>query len=547
MQRAGLKSCLLVLACSACAGLPVTGGPPDHALIPIPEIRRPDGETAAWWYRAGAATAHNTGAGKEHATNIILFVGDGMSLPTVAAARILQGQRRGQPGEEEQLSFETFPYTALSKTYNTDRQTSDSASTVTALLAGSKTRNGLLGVGPGASAGDCASSRGAELASAIELADAAGLSTGIVTTTRLTHATPAGAYAHTPDRDWESDSDLPPTARQQGCVDVARQLLAFRAGDGIDVAMGGGRGKFQPSATPDPEYPQTHGLRSDGRDLVREWLERHPRGRYVWNTAQLDALDLSRTSHLLALFEPDHMKFEHERRGDQAGEPSLAEMTRAAIILLRKNQTGYFLLVEGGKIDHAHHMGNAYRALDETVSMAEAVRVARAMTSDRDTLIVVTSDHSHTMTFAGYPRRGNPILGKVIESHASDAPLARDAAGLPYTTLGYANGPGRPAREPGGRRDLSEVDTQAVDFLQEAAVPFKSETHGGDDVGVWASGPGASAVRGTIEQHVIFHLLTLSQPSIVSLLCRLGTCERGVPVRPPDLRALAPGEDAQPR
>src|SRR5690606_29653310 len=93
--------------------------------------------------------------------------------------------------------------------------------------------------------------------------------------------------------------------------------------------------------------------------------------------------------------------------------------------------------------DHANHEGNAYRALDETASMSRAVQAAVDMTSADDTLIVVTADHSHVLSFSGYPRRGNPILDKVRPpDRDGDDALALDALGLPYTTLGYANGPG---------------------------------------------------------------------------------------------------------
>jgi alkaline phosphatase len=191
-------------------------------------------------------------------------------------------------------------------------------------------------------------------------------------------------------------------------------------------------------------------------------------------------------------------------------------------------------MVEGGRIDHAHHSGNAFRALDETVALSDAIRAATKLTSDQDTLIVVTADHSHSLHFVGYPQRGNPILGKVRETgEDSDA---TDAAGLPYTTLEYGSGPGFVGAK--GRPDIRGVDTEDPEYLQEATIPLASETHSGEDVGVWASGPGAAAVRGTIEQNTLFHLMIQAQPDIVRLLCRQGDCENGVPVKLPDLASL---------
>nr|CAD7268736.1 unnamed protein product [Timema shepardi] len=97
---------------------------------------------------------------------------------------------------------------------------------------------------------------------------------------------------------------------------------------------------------------------------------------------------------------------------DPTTEPTLPEMTATAIKMLQKDKSGYFLFVEGGRIDHAHHGTSAKKALDETVQFNEAVRVAAELTDEKDTLIVVTSDHAHVMSYSGYPTRGNDILGE---------------------------------------------------------------------------------------------------------------------------------------
>ena len=257
------------------------------------------------------------------------------------------------------------------------------------------------------------------------------------------------------------------------------------------------------------------------------------------------------------------MQYEHDRRTDRGGEPSLADMTRAAITRLQRlsvgsgTAAGYVLLVEGGRIDHAHHLGNAYRALTDTIALSDAVKVADELTSADDTLILVTADHSHTLGFAGYPARGNPILGKVRGTSGEQGDPRRDAhdaLGLPYTTLSYANGPGYagasaqqpegPKRFPHfanaiqatehGRPDLTDVDTQGPDFLQEALVPLSNESHGGDDVGIWARGPGSQAVRGSVEQNTIFHFMLQAMPRLREALCTAGGCDaNGVPVALP--------------
>ncbi|NYZ62654.1 alkaline phosphatase [Luteimonas deserti] len=552
-------SCALTLLCAACAA---TGASPHrhptcNAVPPAPvEVPRAHGradETAEWWYASGAARAAANGATAGRARNVILFVGDGMSLTTVAAARILDGQRRGGSGEEHALSWEHFPHTALSKTYNTDSQTPDSAGTMTAMATGVKSHMGAIGVSSG-NRFDCADSLGRHLQSWLRLADEAGLATGVVTTTRLTHATPAATYAHVPDRNWESDASLPPTARAAGCRDIAQQLLDFPAGGGPRVLLGGGRREFLPAGAGDPAHHGTSGRRRDGRHLPNEWLTANPGGAFVQTTAQLRAA--RDADAVLGLFGDDHMQYEHDRDRSDAGEPELAEMTRFAIERLARERDGYVLLVEGGRIDHAHHEGNAFRALDETVALSRAVQVAAELTSADDTLILVTADHSHTLNFVGYPTRGNPILGKVrgrmSEDDDPDA-YALDATGLPYTTLVYANGPGHAGasdRQPAGpkthlyqparmspahgRPDLGGVDTAHPDFMQEALVPMKSETHGGDDVGIWARGPGSEAVRGTVEQNVVYHLIVQATPALRTHLCARGHCNAdGVPVTLP--------------
>ncbi|MBP7370806.1 MAG: alkaline phosphatase, partial [Arenimonas sp.] len=514
-------------------------------------------ESAQRWYQEGAQRANQQGAGKLKAKNIILFVGDGMSLPTVAAARIFEGQLHKQNGEENQLSFEKFPYTAFSKTYNTDSQTPDSAGTMTAMITGAKTRMGYLSVDQTVERGDCRASLKAPLVSAITLAELSGLSTGVVTTTRITHATPAATYAHTPERGWESDADMPAAASAQGCKDIAQQLIDYSTGNGLDVVLGGGLNKFLPQGN-NPAFPNSKGARKDGQNLILTWQKKNPKATFVSTGSQLSALNLDQTKKLFGLFNGDHMSYDYDRRHDKKNEPSLADMTKAAITVLNKNNKGFFLMVEGGRIDHAHHAGNAYRALTDTVAFSDAIAVANAMTSDKDTLILVTADHSHTLTFVGYPQRGNPILGKVIGVSSEDEPtgLVKDALGKPYTTLIYANGPGntgesttqkqglktfphnpdRYISSPTSRPDLTNVDTEQPNFMQEALVPSNGETHGGDDVGIWARGPGAQAVHGSLEQNVIFHLLTQPQPLIQKWLCAKGFCENAVAKKLPVLK-----------
>lgn len=528
----------------------VLGGAIFTALIALPVLAAPQAapkapqraESAQRWFEEGAQTARdgaNLRPNPFKAKNVILFVGDGMGISTIAAARIREGQLKGGSGEENSLSFEKLPYVSLSKTYSVDGQTPDSAPTMTAMVTGIKTNQGVLSVTQNAKYGNCASARGQGVVTMLELSEALGLATGIVSTARITHATPAATYSHTPNRDWESDAELSAEAKTNGCKDIARQLIEFPYGDGLEVALGGGRSYFLPNTVSDPEDAGAAGRRKDGRNLPTEWAAR-PGSSYVWNKAQFDAINPNKTRHLLGLFERSHMEYEQDRPNDTGKEPSLADMTSKAIDVLEANsRKGYFLMVEGGRVDHAHHAGNASRALTDAIALSDAVRKALQKTNERDTLIIVTADHSHTFTVAGYPDRGNDILGKVV----TNGQLALDKNGKPYTTLGYVNGPGY--RGPNARPDLTAVDTAHPDYLQEATVPLGDETHAAEDVAIYARGPGAHAFQGVVEQNTIFHVMAQSQRNTSIFLCTLlGQCGHGrgrsvisAPLMEEDLRA----------
>jgi alkaline phosphatase len=439
------------------------------------------------------------------AKNVILFIGDGMGISTITAARIYDGQKRGEPGEENSLSFEKFGNVALVKTYNTDAQVPDSAGTATAMHSGLKTRIGVLGIGPQAEKGVCRDALAHPLPLLGEEVKRRGLALGIVTTTRLTHATPASVITRSADRDWEADSNIPADQQGQGCKDIA---LQFAEAD-FDVAMGGGTAMF---------YGRNGGgRRSDAvADLPAQWAARTG-GVVVKDAAALAAAPIDRP--LLGLFNPSHMGFMADRKPGSA-EPTLTDMTAAAIARLAADPDGFYLMVEGGRIDHAHHAGQAGYALEEAVEFARAVQWAVDHTDPAETLILVTADHSHVFTIAGYPQRGNDILGLVVPpkgrgedgGDGTSPALAED--GVPYTTLGYANGPGalHPDHEAGdeshshaeARRPLPQTGIAA---RQQALVPLGAETHAGEDVALFATGPGSARVRGVIEQNLIYAII----------------------------------------
>lgn len=455
-------------------------------------------QSDTWYQEAKSAIA----AAKElkpidgPAKNVILFVGDGMSVGTITAARIYAGQQKGQKGEEFVLAMERLPHTALSKTYNTDMQTPDSAGTATAMVSGVKTKAGIINVNDNVQRGFCNTQKGNEVKTAFQMAGEKGLSLGVVSTARLTHATPATAYAHSADRNWENDGKLPNIAKSTGCKDIASQFVEFDSGNGFQVAFGGGRREFIPSTMTDPEGKK--GKRKDGRNLVKEWEARYPHGTYVYDRAGFDKLN-ENTKRAFGLFESSHMQYEADRAQENK-EPSLAEMTSKAIEILKNNQKGYLLMVESGRIDHAHHAGNAARALEDTVEYDRAIKAALEMTDPKETLIVVTADHAHTLISNGYAERGNPILGL----SKSKGKFNKDEFGKNYTTLAYGNGPG--AVE-GKRSDLSEKEVLKLDYLQQSLVKLGSETHSGEDVAIFARGPQAWLFQGVVEQNYIYHVI----------------------------------------
>ena len=438
-----------------------------------------------------------------HAKNVILFLGDGMGISTVTAARIYAGQLQGGTGEEYSLAFETFPNLALIKTYNTNSQVSDSAGTISAILTGEKTSIGVSGITSNVARDDCAAALVNTLPTIAELAEDAGMATGVVSTARITHATPAGAFAHTPNRDWEDSASTPDEAEALGCIDIARQMIQMPNGDGLDVILGGGRGQFLPTSENDPEYPKKSGKRDDGRNLIEEWLSQDASRQYIWNGEGFAALVSKQgkiPGQIMGLFEPSHMQFDADRAKDPGTEPSIAAITEFAVSQLEAKGTGYFLLVEAGRIDHAHHISNAYRALQDTVALSDAVQWTIDNVDLEETLVIVTADHSHTMTISGYPRRGNPILG-VVETEPGK--VLPDATGKPYTTLSYANGPGYKKQQP----DLTNIDTTDPDYQQLGTVPLIIETHAGEDVAAFAAGKSATQVRGVMEQNKLFNVM----------------------------------------
>uniref|UniRef100_A0A131YZB2 Alkaline phosphatase n=1 Tax=Rhipicephalus appendiculatus TaxID=34631 RepID=A0A131YZB2_RHIAP len=477
MKAVGVLVCLAACVYGS-AGFANPQVPREYESVPVPEGE----DDPEFWRLSGQNSISRLLSAPvvdAPAKNVIVFVGDGMGISTVTASRIYRIQKGTElPGEEGSLSFEHFPYTALVKTYAVDRQVTDSAASATALFCGAKTKMAMLALSARANTSECDSAAGNELHSFIKKAQDRGMSTGLVTTTRVTHATPAALYAHSAHRDWEMDTKMPKRTR---CKDIARQLVEDEPGRNMNVILGGGLAYFK-------DKQRGGGKRSDGLDLVDLWKKDKKNRKFVGSREELLAIDTNKTDYVLGLFSGDHMSYEDYRQDKQ---PSLLDMVVTAIEILRKRGDGFALMVEGGRIDHGHHENRAALALRETAEFSDAVAAALELVDLRETLVLVTADHSHAFTINGYPARGNPILGVAGVSEKD---------GLPYTTLSYANGPSTTKRK-------ADANTEAVDYQQVSAVPLRLETHAGEDVALYAAGPMAHMVHGVLEQHTVAHLV----------------------------------------
>ncbi len=440
------------------------------------------------------------------AKNVIILISDGNGVGTNYASRLWAGQQEGGLGDEYNQPHDLFPNLALVKTYNVNAQTPDSAGTGTAMMSGIKTKAGIIGVNENVNRGDCATLPGNTVASLNEIMTEMGKETGIVSTARLTHATPASAYSKTVDRGFEAS--VP-----EGCdtqTDIATQLVDAMEAGVIDLAMGGGRRNF---IGEDMEVEEgTTGRRAAGENLIARAQELG--AQYVHDTETFEAAALDGTP-ILGLFESSHMQYE----ADRDNEPSLAEMTSAAITALeaKSGDNGFFLQVEAGRVDHANHAGNLARVVQDQKAFADAVAIADELTNDEETLIVVTADHEHAIAFNGYCGRGSNILGLCMGingdgvEHTGEVELASD--GKPFTVAGYLNGAGSVLIEQpdgsyfGTRPNVTEEEATDIDYPQQALVPKSSETHSGEDVAVYAKGPWAHLFNGTIEQNLIFHVM----------------------------------------
>ncbi len=281
--------------------------------------------------------------------SIILFIGDGMGANQRLAAQWVS------VGQNGQLTMDSLPFSGWSQTANRTGGITDSAAGGTAIATGTRTDNGIISQ----------TFDGQNLTTILELAQARGMSVGLVTTTQLAHATPAVFAAHVPSRSMMTE--------------IARQEIAA----GVDVLLGGGEDDFLP-VTATGCYGGL-GNRFDGRNLIAE--AQTAGYATVCTAAELSALDTAHTAKLFGAFADGGMV--------RPFSPTLAEMTTAALDVLGQNPNGYFLMVEGGQIDWAGHANDAANVIGDTLGFDAAIAAALAhpAVDAGRTLVIVTADH----------------------------------------------------------------------------------------------------------------------------------------------------------
>ncbi|CAH1202670.1 hypothetical protein PAECIP111893_01875 [Paenibacillus plantiphilus] len=419
-------------------------------------------------------TAKDNNTKKPQSKNLIVLIGDGMGPAQVSAARLYAKTRMGK----EHLNLDAY-YVGQATTYADKGEdggkivsgaVTDSASAGTAFATGNKTYNAAISV----SNEDVSK----PYASVIEAAEMSGKSTGLVTTARITHATPAVYASHVRSRDNEAA--------------IASQYLE----SGVDVLLGGGQQFFLSK--------DEKGKRSD-KSIINDFTAKGYK--HVTDAASLKALT-SKNSKVIGLFNSSHIAYTPDR---DAKTPSLAAMTGKALEVLSSNKNGFAIMIEGGRIDHASHANDFPSTIQETLDFDAAVKVAMDFAKkDGNTSIVITADHETgglSLSRDNIYELNIDQWGKQKHSSESIANTLKEAGTIAdIKKIVAANT---------GITDLSDEEAQQIldgdgsSYGREGGynaviskrllVGWAGHGHSGVDVGVWAYGPISSKVKGQID------------------------------------------------
>jgi alkaline phosphatase len=393
--------------------------------------------------------------------NVVLMIADGFGPASAALGRAV----RGAP-----LALDGILVGSIT-THASDSLVTDSAAAATALASGIKTYNGAVGV----------DASGAPVTNVLAEAEERGLATGLVVTCRITHATPACFSASVAGRD-----DEPEIARQQ----IER---------GIDLLLGGGRSMYEPV--------ERGGQREDGLDLLE-------RARVLGYSVFEDGSLLGEIDALpaLGLFASSHLAYDVDR--DPAVEPSLVEMTRAALALLARDEDGFFLMIEGSRIDHAGHANDAAAHAHDVLAFDEAVAAVLDFARARgDTLVISTADHETGGLSLGAEVGGvsyyewdparlarasasSEAVWSEIESGADPTSSIRARAPLDDATDEELAPVLATLEVDGGGRARAFQNALSRLVSDKARIGWTTHGHTAVDVGLYAFGPGAERFRG---------------------------------------------------
>ena len=438
--------------------------------------------------------------------NVILFIGDGMGDSEVTSGRYYG---KGAAGR---LNMDKLPFRGSSIHYvltpgpgpsYAPNYTGDSAPTAVAWSTGKRTIDGRLAQGPSSAANVPGSNKG--YTTYMELAKEHGKATGNVSTAEITDATPAGPSAHISQRACQGPADTRTTCASEaktagGLGSVAEQIIDTN----YDVVLGGGKARF------------TQTLAAGGATNVLDYANTKGYTQQVTTRAGLDGITSLSGGKVLGLFNDSNMTTEFkplyartdayltanaatldpnvqggspttrcdETQREATNEPSLAAMTKKAISLLQDDPDGFTLQVEGASIDKRDHAADVCGQIGELLGLDEAIGVAQAYQKDHpDTLIVMTADHSHS--------------SQIVSAGT------KPATGAAYATVQTIDG--APIRLVYGTADTGN-----------GATTSGSQSHTGAEVPVWASGPQAANIQGTIDQTDIFAVLNGKTPSKVA-------------------------------
>lgn len=492
----------------------------DQVVILYPDLTYPEpGEyiVEVTVVRKGAKTIRASvthevvGAGEGGAKNVVFFLGDGMGTAAITGARLLskgmtQGKYRGL------LAMDTMDDRGLVGTSGADSIATDSANSMSAYMCGHKSSVNAMGVYESSETDHDRHPRVETMAELVKRTR--GMSVGIVSTAEVQDATPAAVFAHTRQR-----------AEYLAIMDQALDPVRRP-----EVLMGGGLASLLPKSHEDSR-------REDDRDLVEEFQAEGYS--FASTRAELSKVADESPDRLLGLFHTRNLNVYLDRQqirdpevlGDWDDQPTLMEMTAAALRVLEKNDEGFFLMVEAASIDKMEHPLDGPRAVYDTIELDQTLRLVRDWAADRDdTLIVVTADHNHAMSIAGTHdtregagRDGNGVYGDAgfptyVDSNGDGFPDAPD----PDVQLffGWSN---HPDHKDDFQHNPTFLDPAVIDDetgravpnpqrdpdaeLQLGNLPVASTTcvHTVEDVSIFASGPGSHRFNAFLDNTEVFH------------------------------------------